>query len=158
VNLFTVVALSLAIGVVAGLRSLTAPAVVCWAAQWNWINLQNSSISFLGSIRAAWIFTALALAELVADKLPFTPARTKPVGLVARIITGGLCGAALCVTAGESLILGAILGAVGAVAGTFVGYELRHRLVTKRGVSDVVVALIEDAVAIGGAFLIVAQF
>ena len=157
-SLFAVIALSLAIGVVAGLRSLTAPAVVSWAAQWNWINFQNSSIAFLGSIRAAWIFTALALAELIADKLPFTPARIKPGGLLARIVTGGLCGAALCITAGESLILGAILGAVGAVAGAFAGYELRHRLVTKRNAPDLLVALIEDVVAIGGAFLIVAQF
>jgi uncharacterized membrane protein len=157
-SLFAVIALSLAIGVVAGLRSLTAPAVVCWAAQWNWINLQNSSISFLASIRAAWIFTALALAELITDKLPFTPARTKPGGLIVRMLTGGLCGAALCITAGESLILGAALGAVGAVVGAFAGYELRHRLVTKRNASDLLVALIEDAVAIGGAFLIAAQF
>jgi len=158
VSLFTVIALSLAIGAIAGLRSLTAPAVVSWAAQWNWISLQNSHIAFLGSIRAAWIFTALALAELVSDKLPFVPARTKPGGLLARIATGGLCGAALCVTAGESVVLGAILGAVGAVAGAFGGYELRHRLVTQRNASDLVVALIEDAVAIGGALLIVAQF
>jgi uncharacterized membrane protein len=158
VSLFTVIALSLAIGVVAGLRSLTAPAVVSWAAQWSWINLQNSSIAFLGSIRAAWIFTALALAELIADKLPFTPARTKVGGLLARIVTGGLSGAALCSTAGESIILGAVLGAIGAIAGAFAGYELRHRLVTKRNAPDLLVALIEDAVAIGGAFLIVAQF
>src|ERR1700687_1940312 len=157
-SLFTVIALSLAIGVVAGLRSLTAPAVVCWAAQWNWINLKNSSISFLASLGAAWIFSVLALAELIADKLPFTPARTKPGGLLVRIVTGGLCGAALCVSAGESIILGAILGAIGAVAGAFAGYEVRHRLVTKRNASDLVVALIEDAVAIGGAFLIVSQF
>ena len=157
-SLFAVIALSLAIGIVAGLRSLTAPAVVSWAAQWNWINLQNSSIAFLGSIRAAWIFTALALAELIADKLPFTPARTKAGGLLARIVTGGLSGAALCVTAGESVILGAVLGAVGAMAGAFAGYELRHRLVTKRNAPDLLIALIEDAVAIGGAFLIVAQF
>jgi uncharacterized membrane protein len=157
-SLFTVIALSLAIGFVAGLRSLTAPAVVAWAAQWNWINLQNSSLSFLASLPAALIFTALAIAELIADKLPFTPARTKPVGLLVRLVTGGLCGAALCVTAGESLILGAVLGAVGGVAGGFAGYEIRHRLVTKKGASDVAVALLEDVIAIGGAFLIVAQF
>src|SRR5258708_7713301 len=143
---------------VAGLRSLTAPAGVSWAAQWNWINLQNSSIAFLGSIRAAWIFTPLALAELIADKLPFTAARTKPGGLLARMVTGGLSGAALCVTAGESIILGAVLGAIGALAGAFAGYELRHRLVTKRNAPDLLIALIEDGVAIGGAFLIVAQF
>src|SRR5256885_2940287 len=102
-SLFAVIVLSLAIGAVAGLRSLTAPAVVAWAAQWNWINLQNSSISFLGSLRAAFILTALALAELIADKLPFTPARTKPGGLLVRAMTGAFCGAALCVTAGESI-------------------------------------------------------
>src|SRR5258708_32128781 len=112
---------------VAGLRSLTAPAVVSWAAQWNWINLQNSSVAFLASIRAAWIFTALALAELIADKLPFTPARTKAGSLVARIVTGGLSGAALCVTAGESITLGAILGAVGAGCGACPGYRVRSR-------------------------------
>jgi uncharacterized membrane protein len=158
VSLVTVIALSLAIGVVAGLRSLTAPAMVSWAAQWNWITLQSSSLSFLGSIRAAWIFTALALAELIADKLPFTPARTKPASLLFRLITGGLSGAALCVTAGESIILGAILGAVGAMAGAFAGYQLRHRLVTKRNAPDLLIAVIEDAVAIGGAFLILSQF
>src|SRR5712672_3617888 len=122
-SLFEVIVVSMDIGAVAGLRSLTAPAVVSWAAHWNWINLQKSSVSFLGSLRAAFIFTALALAELIADKLPFTPARTKPGGLLVRIVTGGLCGAALCITAGESLILGAILGAIGAVAGAFAGYE-----------------------------------
>jgi len=157
-SLFTVIALSLAIGVVAGLRSLTAPAVVCWAAQWNWINLQSSSISFLASLRAAYIFSALALAELIADKLPFMTARTRPGGLLVRVVTGGLCGAALCVSTSESIILGAILGATGAVAGAFAGHKVRHRLVTKGNVPDLVVALIEDAVAIGGAFLIVSQF
>jgi uncharacterized membrane protein len=157
-SLSTVIFLSLVIGLVAGLRSLTAPAVVAWAAQWSWINIQNSSIAFLATLPAALIFTALAIAELIADKLPFTPARTKPAGLIVRTITGGLCGAALCVTAGESMIRGAVLGAVGGIAGAFAGYEIRHRLVTKKGASDLVVALVEDVIAIGGAFLIVAQF
>jgi uncharacterized membrane protein len=158
VSLFEVIALALAIGFVAGLRSLTAPAVVCWAAQWDWVTLQNSSISILTSLPAAFIFTALALAEFIADKLPFTPARTKPASLLIRLVSGGLCGAALCVSVGESALLGAILGAVGSIAGAFAGYGIRHRLVTKRGLSDLLVALVEDAVAIGSAFLIVAQF
>jgi len=64
------------IGVVAGLRSLTAPAVVAWAANLGWINLHNSPLAFMGSKWTVVIFTALAVVELVADQLPSTPART----------------------------------------------------------------------------------
>jgi uncharacterized membrane protein len=36
------------------------------------------------------VFTLLALIELIADKLPNTPARTAPLGLIARIAFGCL--------------------------------------------------------------------
>ena len=65
-----------AIGFVAGLRSLTAPAAVSWAVHLGWLNLQGSPLAFMGSTAAVAIFTFLALAELVADKLPMTPNRT----------------------------------------------------------------------------------
>ena len=84
--------LALCIGVVAGLRSLTAPAVVAWAAHLGWINLHGSPLAFMGSPWAVGVFTVLALGELVADLLPSTPARTAPVGLSARIVTGALAG------------------------------------------------------------------
>ena len=82
--------LALGIGFVAGLRSLTAPAVVAWAAHVGWINLHGSPLSFMGSIWAVGIFTVLALVEFVADQLPSTPSRTAPVGLSARIVTGAI--------------------------------------------------------------------
>src|SRR3981081_2427302 len=85
--------LAFLIGIVAGLRSLTAPAVVAWAAHRNWIDLHNTSLSFMGSTAALIIFILLALVELVADQLPSTPSRTKPPGLIARIVLGGLSGA-----------------------------------------------------------------
>ena len=50
---------------------------------------------------------------------------------------------------------GAIIGALGAVAGTLGGYRARTGLVRKLGVPDFVVALAEDIVAVGGALLIV---
>src|SRR5271165_229767 len=99
--------LAFLIGVIAGLRSLTAPAVVAWAAHLNWINLQNTPLSFMGSTVAVVIFTALAIVELVADKLPSTPSRTKPPGLIARIVLGGLSGACLAVAGVQSIVLGA---------------------------------------------------
>ena len=87
--------IAVGIGIVAGLRSLTAPAVVAWAAQLGWIHLQGSPVAFMGSKWAVGIFTLLAVGELIADQLPGTPARTAAVGLSARILTGGLSGACL---------------------------------------------------------------
>src|ERR1700680_243142 len=88
-----VLLLAFLIGVVAGLRSLTAPAVLAWAAHHNWLNLHNTSLSFMTSPVAVAIFLLLAIGELIADQLPSTPSRTKPPGLIARIVLGGLCGA-----------------------------------------------------------------
>ncbi len=45
-----VLLLAFLIGVVAGLRSLTAPAVVAWAAHRNWLNLHDTPLSFMGRL------------------------------------------------------------------------------------------------------------
>ena len=153
-----VLAIAFAIGLIAGLRSLTAPAVVCWAAHLKWINLQETSLAFMGAAVTTYIFTALAVLELIADKLPKTPSRKKPGPLAARFITGGLSGASLCVAAGQSLILGAILGGVGGVVGAFVGYAARTGAVGALKVPDFVIALLEDAVAVGGGLLLISRF
>ena len=76
-----VLLLAFLIGVISGLRSLTAPAVVAWGARLNWINLQNTTLSFMGSTVTLVILTVLAIVELVADKLPSTPSRKKGAGL-----------------------------------------------------------------------------
>ena len=153
-----VLLLAFLIGIVAGLRSLTAPAVVAWAAHRNWIDLHNTSLSFMGSTAAVVIFVLLALVELVADQLPSTPSRTKPPGLIARIVLGGLSGACVAVAGAQSMMLGALLGAIGGVAGAFAGYEVRTRLVRALNVPDLVIAVLEDAVAIGGGLFIVSRF
>jgi uncharacterized membrane protein len=153
-----VLLLAFLIGVVAGLRSLTAPAVVAWAAHKNWLNLQSTPLAFMGSITALVIFVVLAIGELIADQLPNTPSRTKPPGLVARIILGGLCGAALAAAGAQSLGIGGILGAAGGIAGAFGGYQVRTRLVRALKVPDFVIAFLEDAIAIGGGLFIVSRF
>lgn len=145
--------LALLIGIVAGLRTMTAPAVVSWAAYLGWIHLDDTWLSFLGYTWTPWILTLLALVELVADQLPSTPSRTVPIQFGARIVTGALSGAALGV-AGGSLLIGAIAGAIGAVIGTFGGRAARARLAATFG-KDRPAAFIEDAVAILGAVLIV---
>ena len=149
--------LAFAIGVAAGLRSLTAPAVVAWAARRGWLNLHNSSLSFMGSTAAVAIFTILALVELVADQLPSTPARTKAPGLIARIVLGGLSGAAVALAGGQSAAVGCVLGAVGGVVGAFAGYQVRTGLVRALKVPDLVIAVLEDLVAVAGALFIVTR-
>jgi uncharacterized membrane protein len=153
-----VLLLAFLIGVIAGLRSLTAPAVVALAAHRNWINLQNTPLSFMGSTVAVIIFVLLAIVELVTDQLPSTPARTKGPGLIARVILGGLSGACVAAAGAQSIALGGVLGVVGGVAGAFGGYEVRTRLVKALKVPDVVIACWEDAAAIGGGLLIVSRF
>jgi len=146
-----------AIGIIAGLRSLTAPALVSWAAHLGWLDLSASWLSFLGWRAATIILSLLALGELVADKLPKTPNRTDPGPLVFRVITGGFSSMAICASAHQSLVIGAILGVLGSIAAAFAGYEIRHRLVKTFGLPDFGVAAAEDIVAIGGGFLIVSN-
>ncbi len=145
------------IGIVAGLRSLLAPAAVSWAVYLGWLALPNSPLAFMGSTAAVATFSVLAIGELIADLLPIIPKRTSLAPLVARILMGGLCGACLCVSANHSLPLGALLGGMGGVMGAFTGYELRRRLVGSLKIKDIFVALFEDLIALGLAWLFVSR-
>jgi uncharacterized membrane protein len=149
--------LAFLIGAIAGLRCMTAPAVVSWAARLGWLHVENTWLAFLGYAATPYIMSALAIGELIADKLPKTPSRKAPPGFIARILTGGLSGAALGATS-ASWVVGLWAGVIGAVAGTLGGYELRVRLVKATGGKDLPIALLEDAIAIGGGFLIVSRF
>lgn len=149
--------LAFAIGIVSGMRSLTAPAVAAWAARLNWLNLAGTRLAFMGSTAAVAIFTVLAIVELIADKLPSTPSRTAPVGLTARFLCGALAGACVGVSAGQSPAYGTILGAAGGVAGAFAGYQWRTGLVRALKVPDFVIALLEDVIAIAAGLFIVSR-
>jgi uncharacterized membrane protein len=145
------------IGLFGGLRSLTAPAATAWAAYLGWLKLERP-LSLIGSLPAVAVFTVLALGELVVDKLPRTPSRTAPPGLIARIVMGSLTGACVAAGGGEGPIVGALLGAVGGVVGCFGGYQMRTRLVKAIGKPDIYVAVLEDVIAIGGSLLVVSRF
>jgi uncharacterized membrane protein len=152
-----VLLLAAGIGFVAGLRSLTAPAAVSWAAHLGWLNLQGSPLEFMGSTAAVAIFSILALAEYVADLLPRTPRRTMPGPLMARIVMGSLAGASISISAGRLALTGMVLGGIGGVIGAYIGYEARKRLVSGLKVKDAVIAVAEDVVAIVLAWLIVGK-
>jgi uncharacterized membrane protein len=154
-NANLIFALAVGIGVVAGLRAMTAPAVVGWAAHLGCLNLHGTTLAFMGSTVAVGILSLAAVAEYVNDVLPKTPSRTAPGPLIARIVTGGLSAGCLCAAAGQSLLVGALLGGIGAVLGTFGGYQARARLVRALNVKDIFVAIPEDLVAIGLAYFFV---
>jgi uncharacterized membrane protein len=148
--------LAFLIGVVAGLRALTPLAAVSWAARLGWLHLENTWLAFFGFAATPYIVSVLAIGELINDKLPKTPSRKAPPGFIARIVTGALCGAAVG-AASLSPIGGLLAGVIGAVAGTLGGSEFRSRLVKAIGGNDLPIALLEDAIAVGGAFLIVSR-
>jgi uncharacterized membrane protein len=152
-----VFAFAFGIGFAAGLRSLTPPAVVAWAAHLGWLNLRDSPLAFMGSTITVIIFSLLAVFELIGDLLPQTQKRTAPLPLTGRILMGGLCGACICAAGHQSLIVGVILGAVGGLVGAFVGYETRRRLVAALNIKDVFIALLEDLVTIGLACFLVTR-
>ncbi|MBX4894686.1 DUF4126 family protein [Rhizobium bangladeshense] len=144
--------LALLIGIIAGLRAMTAPAAVAWGAALGWIDVSQTPLAFTGYRWTPWILTVLAVVELITDQLPSTPSRKVPVQFAARIITGALAGATI--GAASSLLFGGLIaGVIGAVVGTYGGAALRARIAAAFG-KDLPAALIEDAVAVVGAVLI----
>jgi uncharacterized membrane protein len=138
--------LALVIGIVAGLRSMLALAAVSWGMYLGAFDAGGTWLGFLGKAWAPWIFSALAIGELISDQLPTTPSRTTPLPFAARLFSGALAGAAVAAGAGR-WVTGAVLGAVGAVIGTLGGRAVRARLATAFG-QDRPAAFLEDAVAV----------
>jgi uncharacterized membrane protein len=148
-----VLLLALLIGIVAGLRTMTAPAVVAWAVYLNWFDVGDGWLSFMGHWITPWVFTLLALVEFVADQHPSTPSRTVPMQFGARILAGALTGATLGASGGM-FVGGLLAGIVGAVIGTLGGSAFRSKLAAAFG-RDRPAAFLEDAIAIIGGVLIV---
>ncbi len=133
-------------GAVAGMRSMSAPAIVSRLAE---SRLQGSAdkLAVLHRPTAMKTTAALAIAELIADKLPFMPNRTEPASLAARAVSGALSGAAICSARKRSVLAGALLGTAAAIGMSYGAYQVRKRLHRKLNSPDLVLALAEDAIA-----------
>ena len=148
-----VLLLALLIGVVAGLRALTAPAVVAWGAFLGWIDVDGKWSEWVAHPITVTVLTIFLVVELITDQLPKTPSRRTPPQFVTRLIMGAFAGAVI----GSAFLhtfsaVGA--GMIGAVLGTLGGAEARSRLVAANGGRDRPVAIAEDVVAVGGGFLV----
>lgn len=151
-----VLVLTFLLGCVDGLRSMTAPALVCWGTYVGWLSLNGSPLAFLHNPILLVVFSVLAVGELIGDKLPSIPSRIKPGPLVVRIFFGALTGGALCIAAHVPMAYGFILGGVGGVVGAYAGYSARRALSSR--MPGLLVAFLEDAVAVGCGLLIVSRF
>ena len=136
-----------ALGACTGLRTMTPIAVLCWFAWEQTLHLSGWR-SFAASLVSVVIFTAAAAGELVGDKLPSTPSRTAPLGLGARVVFGAFVAVILAQPLLLNPFVAAMLGAVGAVVGAYVGWFARTRTVAALHVPDLPVALTEDAITL----------
>jgi uncharacterized membrane protein len=93
--------------------------------------------------------------ELVADKLPITPARTTPGPFLQRLVTGGTVGAAVQYDAGRARPLGIVLGAAGAGAGAWAGTRARAFLAERTRLPEPLIGAVEDLFAVGLAYAVV---
>ena len=153
----TVLALAFFIGALNGLRSFTPPAAAAWAAHLRWIKLQGA-LALIGSVPVVAIFTLLAAFELVADKMPWIPARITTMSLVARGVMGALTGACVAAAGGQWAGIGAACGVAGAMTGAFAGYHARMRLAKALVMPDIYVALVEDLICVTSALWVVTRF
>jgi len=138
---------SFLIGLVAGSRSITPFAAVSDAARRGHLPRDSGAPSWLGDPRVAVGSKLLAGGELWGDKLRSAPDRIVLAGMLARLVTGGLAGAALAPR--RQALAGAALGAAAAVAAAYVTFGLRKRAMARFGQTPT--GLVEDALTVGAA-------
>ena len=147
-NEAVVYAAASALGIVAGMRAMAAPAIVGYMAQSGCLQPERDRFGLFGKVGAFKLLGSLAGGEAIFDKLPFMPKRTDTAGLAIRILSGGICGATVCAAKRKSVLLGAIAGVFGAIGSTFAVYNMRASLTQELRVPDTAIALLEDATAI----------
>ena len=120
-----VLLLALLIGVIAGLRALTAPAVVAWASVSGWINVSNKWSEWVahpdhrdGADGA--VARGARHRPAAEDAQPARARRSSSARLLTGAFAGAVIGSAFFHTFSS---IGA--GIIGAVLGTLAGYEAR---------------------------------
>jgi uncharacterized membrane protein len=135
---------------------MSAPAVVSQLSKSGLIP-EQSPLAWLHHPGVSKTLAVLATGELIADKLPFIPARITPGPLTARAITGGLSGAAIFSAKKRSWWVGALIGAAAAVGASFGAYKLRKRITEEYKIPGFVVGIAEDAFAAGCGYLVLSS-
>ncbi|GAB3012149.1 DUF4126 family protein [Spirosoma pulveris] len=144
------------LGIVAGMRSLIAPALLSHKLVRTYPTKQPSQpIHYLAMPSVSLGLKALAGGEIIGDKVPNVPDRTMPAAFAARVASGATCGGFLSQAEGAYIPAGVVAGGLGTVVGTVAFYHLRQWLDHELNLPDPVVALAEDALAISLGWAIV---
>jgi uncharacterized membrane protein len=147
---------AMTLGAVSGMRSMMAPAIISWAARRSGLDLESTPFSAFKGQRVGRAAAALALGELVADKTPLVGERTDAAALAGRAISGAASGAAVFKARKNSMLLGALVGAAASMGAAYATHYLRKEIVRRYPVSDRMVAILEDVIAISAGLIAVA--
>ncbi|WDM67149.1 MULTISPECIES: DUF4126 domain-containing protein [Xanthomonas] len=142
---------SILMGAVAGMRSMTPLAAVANAARSGKLPRDNGAPGLLANPLASAGMLALASGEIAGDKMKSAPDRIVLPGMVARVATGMLAGAALAPRHQRGVA--AVLGAAAAVGAAYLTFNLRMRAIERYGQTST--GAVEDAISVGAAALIV---
>jgi uncharacterized membrane protein len=142
------------LGFVSGLRSMAPLALLDWTRKHN-PSPTNNFEEFLDSPVARVISSTLSAGELVGDKLPITPSRISPAPLIGRLGVGALAGMSIFRRYRQPLVVGALIGAAGACAGTFAGYYTRDTIASSTKAPQWLLGIAEDALTFGLGYLAV---
>ncbi len=149
---------AIGIGVIAGMRSMSAPALVSNHIAGNPPEgIDETPFKVMAYPKTAHLLKGLALGEMITDKLPVVPARISPGPLAFRIVSGAVCGGAICAAEGKRAGIGAIAGGVAAIAGAYGFYHLRRSIGRESKAPDPLLGLAEDAIVITGGLKIMGE-
>ena len=143
---------SFLIGLVAGSRAITPLATVSDAARRGALPGRNPDFAWLGHPFVSEGLKLLAAGEFWGDKMQSAPDRIGASGMIARVLTGGLAGAALAPRG--RVRVGGALGAVAAVAAAYLTYEARMRAMRHFGQAST--GVVEDALTLAAARCVIA--
>ncbi len=137
------------IGIIAGVRSMAAPALVSRYLK----DEDEVALGAVGRLLTASavsrVLQASATAEFAADKSPRIPDRVAWPSLAWRAVTGGLAGSVVAGTSGRSRLLGGVLAAAAAVGAAYGTFYLRRTLNRRLHVPDRLLGAAEDSLVVG---------
>jgi uncharacterized membrane protein len=140
---------SIALGGLAGVRSMLTPAVLGRALQAS--AGRTGPGPRLSPRASTWLARAASTAsfiELVVDKLPHVPARTAPLPMLGRVLSGGAAGFVTGAERRRNIALWTALGAASALVAAGSSYRLRRYAIQRAGLSSATSGMLEDTLAL----------
>lgn len=146
--------LAAGLGAITGVRSMAGFVVLTRHAAANGFRRRGVITRWAARTAVARASSILAAGETLFDKLPFTPARTRPLVLIGRVVAGAVVGTMVADARREPRVWPAAVGA-GAAAVSAIGATRLRRATTRRTrLPDPAFGAGEDAAIAGLGYLL----